>query len=131
MDTIDFELLLKKDRNWLSKYGGFISLIIICALLAGIIYIKVPEYRDLSTSDGIAMVEINKNNFIAATGDIIYMSNESAKEYPFIVDSIQMTNEKEIFYFNKQDTSVKDGNFRFVIKERSLLESLMSPFIKH
>lgn len=130
MDTMDFELSLKKDRNWLSKYGGFISLIIIFSLLIGIVWIKVPEYRDVNISKGIAIMEIKKNDFKIIAGDSIFMSNEVAKEQLFIIDSVKTTDTKKTLYFTKTNTLVPDGNFRLLVKERSLLKSLMSPFIK-
>jgi hypothetical protein len=131
MDTKDFELLLKKDRNWLSKYGGFISLIIIGALFFGIIWIKVPEYTYITISKSTpAMIKLNKDYFNAAIGDSILISNDNKKQHVLIVDSINTTSDKETFYLNKKSNHIVDGEFRFIVKERSLLESLMSPFIK-
>jgi len=131
MDSKKFEILLKKDRNWLSKYGGFISLTIITFLIIGIIYIKVPQYQYVNTiNNTVSPVKIKKSDYFTVVGDTIVLKNSRGKILTLVVDSIYSENENNTLHFKviKGDLSLND--YRFIIEEQSLLETLIAPFIK-
>ncbi|WP_189702678.1 hypothetical protein [Subsaximicrobium wynnwilliamsii] len=47
MENKKFEILLESDRNWVSRYGGFVSLFLIIMLFEALIGIEIPLYDNI------------------------------------------------------------------------------------
>lgn len=130
MENKRFEILLKKDRNWLSKYGGFISMIIVIVIVFGIFWIKIPEYQKIIISkDMVSSIKINKGFFHASIGDSLFVINNN-EDIILVVDSIKTEKESTIFYFKAIKHDLYSNDYKFIIREQSLLECLMEPFVK-
>lgn len=130
MDNKKFEILLEEDRNWLSKYGGFISLIIIIFLISGVFIIKIPEYNYLSFTKekNIPYLKIKRNNFSINVGDSLKLSNQKFADKFLIVDSVKIERKYKIIFLKNGKNSNKESS-RLIVNENTLLQSLLNPFL--
>jgi hypothetical protein len=130
MDNKKFETLLKEDRNWLSKYGGFISLVIIVLLILGVFLIKIPEYGYVQFSkNNVPFIEINNEYFIGNIGDSINIDNPLINDGVLIIDKIKTEKEVIIISFKPTNKNLSSKNLRIISNEKTLLKSLLNPLL--
>jgi hypothetical protein len=135
MDNTKFEILLREDRNWLSKYGGFLSLIIIVILIFGVFWIKVPEYEYLKFSKkNTPFIEVNKDQFVGKIGDPVMIDNHIINDMVLIIDRINNNNNNNnkdlmIIYFKSTNVNLSKKNLRIITHKKSLLKSLLNPLL--
>ena len=130
MDNKKFETLLKEDRNWLSKYGGFISLVIIVLLILGVFLIKIPEYGYVQFSkNNVPFIEINNEYFIGNIGDSINIDNPLINDEVLIIDKIKTEKEVTIISFKPTNKNLNLKNLRIISNEKTLLKSLLNPLL--
>ena len=130
MEINKFEKLLKKDRNWLSKYGGFITLFIILIFLFGIFYVQIPIYKPVNTEDDqILKIELNKHNEIGEVGDTIKMKSLSQGDIYVQILNYKTLENSKIIYFEFLDKNIKVSDLKVVVEEKSLLKTLLTPLL--
>lgn len=135
MSERKFDILLNRDRNWLSRYGGFISLVLIILLVIGILKIEIPNYQSLiidTDSEGLAYVQVEKGNNSFQLKDIVKAEVTGDTPVNFEVIRIDETNEQVKFVFLKteEENIITKKDLRVIIQRKSLLESLVGSFVK-
>jgi hypothetical protein len=130
MENKRFEILLKEDKNWLSKYGGFISLIIIILLVLGIFWIKIPEYEYLRFSkNNVPYIEVSKDRYIGEIGDSVMIDNHIIDGKILIIHEINNDNDFRIIYFKSINKSLSKENLKIITNKKTLLKSLLNPLL--
>jgi len=125
-----FELLLKNNRNWLSKYGGLISVCIIAILIYGVFQIRIPQY------EMVAVVEKNIVSIPAAStlqvakGDILEVENVKGDTFALtIVATAEKETQNWITYTSDTHLDATEA-YKTIIAEHSLLKSLTNSLFK-
>ncbi len=130
MENNKFEKLLNRDRNWLSKYGGFITLLIIFIFIVGITYVQIPVYLPVNVEDNQTLdIELNKHNRIGKIGDTIKLKSLShGNIYVHILDSKGLEHSK-IYNLEIISKDLEVGELKIVTEEKSLLKTLLTPLL--
>lgn len=125
-----FELLLKNNRNWLSKYGGLISICIIAILIYGVFQIRIPQYET------VAVVNKNVVSIPAAStlqlteGDALEVENIEGDTFVLtILTATQKETQQWVTYTSNTDLDTSE-HYRTIIAEYSLLKSLTNSLFK-
>jgi len=136
MSERKFEVLLNRNRNWLSRYGGFISLVLIVILVIGILKIEIPSYQSLNIdtdNKGLAYLQVEKGNSSFQLKDIVKAEVTGEVPVNFEVIRIDSKTNKEVKYVflkTKEENITIKKDIRVIIERKSLLESLVSSFVK-
>lgn len=128
MDNQKFEVLLSKDRNWLSRYGGFVSLLLIAALVVAIVGIEIPKYEQIvKDTDGHYHISIQDEiNRPFALGDTLVADTNDL----FLIIDIKKEDEKKTVRLVSLSKDKNTVNGRYLIENQSLLKSLLEPVFK-
>ncbi|EDP96422.1 hypothetical protein U8527_09935 [Kordia algicida OT-1] len=125
-----FESLLKNNRNWLSKYGGLISVCIIGLLIYGVFQIRIPKY------ELVEIVEKNTVSIPAETapkltkGAILEVQNVAGEEIALTVVSSESKNDKNYIKYTATETLAADTQYKIIIAEHSLLKSISGSLMR-
>ena len=136
MSDRKFEVLLNRNRNWLSRYGGFISLVLIVILVIGILKIEIPNYQSLNidtNSEGLAYIKVEKENGSFQLKDIV--KAEVTGEVPVSFEVVRIDTKvnqevKHVFLKTNEKNITVTKELRVIIEKKSLLESLLGSFVK-
>ena len=125
-----FESLLKSNRNWLSKYGGMISVIIIILLIYGVFQIQIPQYERVETEAANTFTIASNSIANLKKGDVIFVENIEGVETELTILEVQKKAKKKyVKYTSNQQLSVNE-NYKLIVAQNSLLKSLMSSLFK-
>lgn len=127
MDNQKFEILLNKDRNWLSRYGGFVSLLLIAVLIAAIIGIDIPKYEPIQwDTKGYYYISIQDEiSQSRKLGDTIKADTNDL----FVLTDVQRENEKTIWHLVSLSENKNIIHSKYLIENQSLLKSLIEPVL--
>lgn len=120
-----FESLLKSNRNWLSKYGGMISVMIIILLIYGILQIQIPQYERIE-AEAENTFAISSNTITSIKkGDVIFVENIEGIKIKLTILKVQKEAKKNhIQYASNKQLSIKE-NYKLIVAQNSLLKSIM------
>lgn len=125
-----FETLLKSNRNWLSKYGGLISVLIIILLIYGILQIQIPQYvpAKLSASNVITLPSNTMPNL--EKGNVLHVQNIEGIETALTVVSIDLEKQKKHIQYTTAIQLNADADYKVIVAKHSLLNSIKNSFFK-
>lgn len=119
-----FESLLKNNRNWLSKYGGLISVCIIMLLIYGVLQIRIPKYELVEVVETNMVSIPSETNLALTKGAILEVQNIAGEEIALTVVSSESKNDKSFIKYTATETLAVNTHYKIIIAEQSLLKSI-------
>lgn len=119
-----FETLLKSNRNWLSKYGGMISAIIIILLIYGVFQIQIPQYErvEAGTKNEFTIPSNTITSF--KKGDVIFVENIKGIETKLTILKVKKEAKKNHIQYTSDTQLSTDESYKLIVAQNSLLKSL-------